>query len=167
MEIRWDDKIVEVSEDKNESTRKSWVWTQVAPGSYRVSVNGQNQTVSAVDGPDSNGKMTVRISGVEREVTVLDERAILLDKMGMSSGSDSADLELCAPMPGKVLSVLVKPGDTIQQGDSLLVLEAMKMENVIKSSVSATIETVPANAGSAVEKGELLVKFASEQELTL
>ena len=65
-------------------------------------------------------------------------------------------------MPGKVLSVLVKPGDFVQQGDSLLVLEAMKMENVIKSSVSATVEEVPANADSSVEKGELLVKFASE-----
>ena len=63
-------------------------------------------------------------------------------------------------MPGKVLNVLVKPGDAVQQGASLLVLEAMKMENVIKSAVSGTVESVSANAGLAVEKGELLVKFA-------
>ena len=82
--------------------------------------------------------------------------------MGMSAGDTSEELDLFAPMPGKVLSILVKPGDVVQPGDTLLVLEAMKMENVIKSSVSATVEEVPANAGSAVEKGELLVKFASE-----
>ena len=162
MEIRWDDKIVEVSENKNGGIRDNWVWTQLAPGSYRVSVEGKNYTVSAIHGPDSSGKMMVKVSGVEREVVVLDERALILDRMGMSAGDTSAELDLCAPMPGKVLSVLVKPGDVVQQGDSLLVLEAMKMENVIKSSVSATVEEVPANAGSAVEKGELLVKFASE-----
>ena len=162
MEIRWDDKIVEVSENKNGGVRDTWAWTQLAPGSYRVSVEGKNYTVSAIEGPDSLGKMTVKVSGVEREVVLLDERALILDKMGMSAGDTSEELDLCAPMPGKVLSVLVKPGDTVQHGDSLLVLEAMKMENVIKSSVSATVEEVPANAGSAVEKGELLVKFASE-----
>lgn len=161
MEIRWDDKVVEVSEDKNRELRESWVWTQVGPRSYRVNVEGKNYTVSAVEGPE-NGKMVVRISGVEREVEILDDRALLLDRMGMSAGDAAIDLELCAPMPGKVLSVLVKPGDVVQQGDSLIVLEAMKMENVIKSSVSATVESVPANADSAVEKGELLVIFSQE-----
>ena len=158
MEIRWDDKVVEVSE-KGES-RSDWVWTQLAPGSYRVNIDGKNYSVSAVDGPDSSGNMVVRVSGVEREVTILDERALLLDRMGMSAGDSKADLELCAPMPGKVLSVVVKPGDTVKPGDSLLILEAMKMENVIKSTVSATVEEVSANADSAVEKGELLIKFA-------
>ncbi len=162
MEIRWDDKIIEVSEDKNSGVKEKWVWTQLSPGSYRVSVEGKNYTVSAIEGPDPSGKMIVKVSGVEREVVILDERALLLDRMGMYAGDTSAELDLCAPMPGKVLSVLVKPGDRVQQGSSLLVLEAMKMENVIKSSVSATVEEVPVNAGSAVEKGELLVKFASE-----
>ena len=158
MEIRWDDKVVEVSE-KGEG-RSDWVWTQLAPGSYRINIDGKNYSVSAVDGPDSSGKMVVRVFGVEREVTILDERALLLDRMGMSAGDSKANLELCAPMPGKVLSVLVKPGDTVNPGDSLLILEAMKMENVIKSTVSATVEEISANADSAVEKGELLIKFA-------
>ena len=162
MEIRWDDKVVEVREDVNRDLREGWVWTQLAPGSYRVSVDGKNYTVSTVEGPDANGKMVVRISGVEREVSILDERAVLLDRMGMSAVNDTAELELCAPMPGKVLKVLIKQGDKVNPGDSLLVLEAMKMENVIKASVSAMVEEVPANAGSAVEKGELLVKFAAK-----
>ena len=62
-------------------------------------------------------------------------------------------------MPGKVLSVLVKAGQDVKAGDSLLILEAMKMENVIKSAVDGTIEDVNAKAGLAVEKGELLVAF--------
>ncbi len=162
MEIRWDDKVVAVSNELNRDLREGWVWTHLAVGSYRVSVNGKNYTVSAVEGPDESGKMVVRVSGVERVVTILDERALILDRMGMSTGVTSAELELCAPMPGKVLNILAKPGDKVNPGDSLLVIEAMKMENVIKSSVSAMVEEVPANLGSAVEKGELLVKFVEE-----
>jgi acetyl/propionyl-CoA carboxylase alpha subunit len=96
---------------------------------------------------------------VLREVIVFDERALLLDKMGMNTGDSGADLRLCAPMPGKVLSVLVEAGQDVKVGDSLLILEAMKMENVIKSAVDGTIEDVNAKAGLAVEKGELLVAF--------
>ena len=162
MEIRWDDKVVEVSEDVNRELREGWVWTQLAPGSYRVSVDGKNFTVSAVEGPDASGKMVVRISGVEREVAILDERALLLDRMGMSAGERHGRIRALCSYARQGANVLVKPGDTANPGDSLLVLEAMKMENVIKSSVSATVEEVPANAGSAVEKGELLVKFAAE-----
>ena len=57
-----------------------------------MSVDGKNYTVSAVEGPDASGKMVVRISGVEREVSILDERTLLLDRMGMSAGNDEAEL---------------------------------------------------------------------------
>lgn len=157
MEIRWDDKIVQLDEA---SSGEHLVWTKLSPESYSVKVGGKTYTVSAVEGPGPDGKMIIRVGGVEREVQVLDERAQLLDRMGMSAGSAAADLELYAPMPGKVLSVQVSEGDTVEAGDSLLILEAMKMENVIKSAVSGVVESVPANAGEAVEKGALLVKFA-------
>jgi biotin carboxyl carrier protein len=115
--------------------------------------------IEAIEGPDESGAMTVKVGGVLREVIVFDERALLLDKMGMNTGDSGADLQLCAPMPGKVLSVLVEAGQDVKVGDSLLILEAMKMENIIKSAVDGTIEDVNAKAGLAVEKGELLVAF--------
>lgn len=157
MEIRWDEKIVQLEEG---SSTEHLVWTKLSAESYSVQVGGKSYTVSAVAGPGPDGKMVIRVGGVEKEVQVLDERAQLLDRMGMSVGAGAAELELCAPMPGKVLNVLVSEGDTVEAGDSLLVLEAMKMENVIKSSVGGVVESVPANAGEAVEKGQLLVKFA-------
>ena len=160
IEIRWDDKVVKVGVGKGAADSQQWVWTKLSSGRFRVSVGGKNHTVTAIEGPDASGNMVVRVDGVERKLQVLDERSMLLDRMGMSGSDTKADLELCAPMPGKVLSVLVKPGQKVEVGDSLLILEAMKMENAIKSSVSAVVEKVLANAGSAVEKGELLVKFA-------
>ena len=56
-------------------------------------------------------------------------------------------------MPGKVLQVLVEPGHTVEEGQPLLVLEAMKMENVIKATAAGTVSEVPVNEGDAVEKG--------------
>jgi len=154
-EIRFEDRIISV-DSKNLPLGE---WTRTSEGCYRVLIDGQSHNVEAIEGPDECGAMTIKVGGVLREVTVLDERALLLDKMGMNTGDSGADLQLLAPMPGKVLSVLVEAGQDVKVGDSLLILEAMKMENVIKSAVDGTIEDVNAKAGLAVEKGELLVAF--------
>jgi len=155
MEIRWEDKIIKVSS----KAQLIWEWTRLSEGTFSVKIEDKSYKVEAIDGPDSSGNMTIRVEGVERQVKILDERALLLDKMGMSSVDTGADLILCAPMPGKVLSVKVEPGQTVEPGDALLVLEAMKMENVIKSAVGGVVEDVLAKAGMVVEKGELLVAF--------
>jgi biotin carboxyl carrier protein len=63
-------------------------------------------------------------------------------------------------MPGMVISVLVNEGQEVSAGESILILEAMKMENVIKSPVQAIVKTIKVKQGSAVEKGQLLIEFA-------
>ena len=62
-------------------------------------------------------------------------------------------------MPGKVLSVEVVPGQSVSKGDALLILEAMKMENVIKAPQDAVVKEVNCKQGEAVEKGVVLVGF--------
>ena len=62
-------------------------------------------------------------------------------------------------MPGLVLDILVEPGQTIHKGEAVLILEAMKMENIIKSPVDGTIKSIGINKGNAVEKNEILVNF--------
>ena len=110
-------------------------------------------------GPDDQGHLVVRINGVRRACRVLDERTKLLEMMGMSvtAGPGSGDIQ--APMPGKVLQVLVAQGDDVEEGTPLLVLEAMKMENVIKATAPGKVSSVPVSEGQAVEKGALLVGF--------
>jgi biotin carboxyl carrier protein len=154
-EIRFEDRIFAVDSEKKLPSE----WIRISEDCFRVNIDGKTHKVEAIEGPDESGVMVLKVDGVLREVTVLDERALLLDKMGMNSGDSGADLQLCAPMPGKVLSVLVEAGQLVAAGDSLLVLEAMKMENVIKAAVDGIIEDVNAKAGFAVEKGELLITF--------
>ena len=134
-------------------------WTALGPRTWSVFHKGQKFKVECEKGPDAEGNLVVRINGVRREVRVMDERAKLLEKMGMSVTAGAASGDVKAPMPGKVLQVLVQPGVSVEEGQPLLVLEAMKMENMIKAVASGVVSEVPISEGQAVEKGALLVGF--------
>ena len=109
------------------------------------------------EGPDAEGNATVRINGVRKDIRVMDERTQLLEKMGMSVAASAGSGDVHAPMPGKVLQVLVEPGHAWRRANLLLVLEAMKMENVIKATAAGTVSEVPVHEGDAVEKGACLL----------
>jgi biotin carboxyl carrier protein len=64
-----------------------------------------------------------------------------------------------APMPGLIIDLKVQAGSTVKAGDPLLILEAMKMENIIKSSGEGIVKSVKVKKGDSVEKGEVLIEF--------
>jgi len=103
--------------------------------------------------------MSIKVNDNIYQAKVSDSFDLLLEKMGISNALEKKAGNLNAPMPGLVLSIEVEEGATIQKGDALLVLEAMKMENVIKASGDGIIKSIKATKGEAVEKGELLIEF--------
>ena len=153
-EIQWDDVSVEAPFGGLDAADQ---WTQLGPRTWSVLMGGQRYKVECEKTPDADGQAVFRINGVRRTVRILDDRAKLLEKMGMSVRPGAASGDIMAPMPGKVLQVLVKEGDAVEEGQPLLVLEAMKMENVIKAAVNGKVSVVKAAQGQAVEKGALLV----------
>ena len=84
---------------------------------------------------------------------------LLLEKLGMNTTVSSAVVNIKAPMPGLILEINVQAGDFIKKGDPVLVLEAMKMENVLKSSGDGEIKEVLVRPGSSVEKNQVLIIF--------
>lgn len=102
----------------------------------------------------------VLVNGHQFEVTVrtaLQEKAFKL--LESSASSHHHHLEVKAPMPGLILKIRKKVGEQVELGDSVIILEAMKMENDLKSPASGIIENIFVAEGSAVEKGTLLLSI--------
>mgnify|MGYP001352384362 CR=1 FL=1 len=87
---------------------------------------------------------------------------IVLDQMGIKRTFEAVNTDVKAPMPGKVLKVVVSEGDEVKKGDAILILEAMKMENVLKAEGDCTIKKVLVNTEESVEKNQILIELDSE-----
>lgn len=104
-------------------------------------------------------QVLIRINGEKRSYKITDAFDEKLEKLGMSQMGERKFNELKSPMPGLVLSIKVAPGDVVKKGDTLIVLEAMKMENILKSPADVTIKEIKAQQGTAVEKNKVLITF--------
>ena len=126
---------------------------------YSVLHHGRSHRVLVQKEDAEEGIVRMRIGGGTYVVKLEDERTRLVQLLGLDKVKGAVLKELKAPMPGLVLKVLVKEGDAVKKNDPLLILEAMKMENVIKSTGDAMVKKVHTQERSAVEKGQLLLSF--------
>lgn len=104
-------------------------------------------------------KLLVKVNGKRVEVNAADRFDMLLNKLGMTELANKKINVVKSPMPGLILDILVQPGQTVVAGETLLILEAMKMENMIKSPADSIVKTVKVVKGNAVEKNQLLIEF--------
>lgn len=99
------------------------------------------------------------IDGTWCRTEVMDEQDLLLDKLGFKSPDELGEGQLNAPMPGKILEIMVSEGDTVELGDPVAILEAMKMENELKAPVSGEITSIAVSEGDSVEKNMLIMEI--------
>ena len=125
----------------------------------RYLIYSETRVTTAYVVAKNNKELTLDINGKTVTVNVKDQTELLLEKLGMESSSEAIVNELIAPMPGVIMSILVIEGQEIKKGDPLLVLEAMKMENMIKSPTDGIISTISVKKGQSVEKSETLITF--------
>ena len=126
---------------------------EVAPNTFSVLLNGRSHQVRVA--PRSDGSLTLHTDGGEYRAEVTDPRSW----RGRRHGALEAEgrQQIAAPMPGKVVRLLVKQGDTVEAGQGLMVVEAMKMQNEIRSPKSGKIVKLCAAEGQAVNAGEVLL----------
>jgi len=113
--------------------------------------------VTVTDG--TGKKMTIDIDGETFHIDIKDELDQMLAKMGFDAVAGKQVREIRAPMPGLVLQIAVEDGQPVSEGDKILILEAMKMENSILVHANAVIKRIVVSAGQAVEKGQVLVEL--------
>jgi biotin carboxyl carrier protein len=101
----------------------------------------------------------IKVNGTTHSVDLKDRFDLLLEKMGMNSATAGKVNNIKAPMPGLIIDLKVKIGDLVKPGDTLLILEAMKMENIIKSPGEGVVKTVKIKKGESVEKNQVLIEF--------
>lgn len=102
---------------------------------------------------------TVKVNGHLYQANVKDKFDLLLESMGLSGANSAKVNDLKAPMPGLILDVKVTEGQTVQKGDALMILEAMKMENIIKAAGEGTVKNIKVQKGDKVEKNQILIQF--------
>ncbi len=108
---------------------------------------------------DTRGRYTLWLDGFRYEVEALDERTRAIRQLSGATAMASGPAPLRAPMPGMIVRVAVQVGDAVQLGQALVVMEAMKMENELRAASAGTVKAVLAEAGSAVEKGAILLEL--------
>ncbi|MBI5267073.1 MAG: biotin/lipoyl-binding protein [candidate division Zixibacteria bacterium] len=110
----------------------------------------------------SNGDRIVFMLGQEIPVQVENFHVAQARKAAGIVAHAAVERQLRAPMPGLVLKIHVTPGQRVTKGQPLVVIEAMKMENIIKAKADATVSAVTAVVGRTVEKGDPLVEFQAD-----
>jgi len=128
-------------------------------GHFNILKNNKSYNAEIVSFDADEKTYKIKVNGNVYTVKVKDRFDLLLQSMGMDALATKKVNELKAPMPGLVLDVRVKVGDVIKKGEPLVVLEAMKMENVLKSVADVTIKKIAIEKGNAVEKNQVLIFF--------
>lgn len=134
--------IAEISADKSH-----WIFRN---RSYNVEI---------VELEAATKELVVKVNGTTYRVQLKDRYDDLLKSLGMEGAGVAKLKDLKAPMPGMVLDILVKEGESVEKDTPLIILEAMKMENIIKSPAPGIVKKVTAIKGTAVEKNNVLIEF--------
>lgn len=126
---------------------------EVAPGRFSVLLNGAGRSFE-VHVEEWSGRYRVHTRGADLITAVEDPRQ--WRRGGRGGAGAEGQQEVTAPMPGKIVRVLVEEGQEVEAGDGLVVVEAMKMQNAIPSPKQGVVERVLVQAGDTVEHGSKL-----------
>lgn len=136
-----------------------WSLVEVTPGYFHIIHQNKNYRAEVVKIDAATKTFVLKINGKVQTVEVKDKFDLLLEKMGMHGVGHAKVNHVKAPMPGLIIDLKIKTGDQVKAGDPLLILEAMKMENILKSPGDGVVKNLKIKKGDSVEKGQVLVEF--------
>jgi biotin carboxyl carrier protein len=137
----------------------SWDFVKLSAGYFHILYKNKSYRAEAVKSDAATKSFTFKINGRHYSVDLKDKFDVLLEQMGMNNNAAGKINHVKAPMPGLIINLKIKVGDHVKAGDPLLILEAMKMENILKSPGEGTVKNVKIKKGDSVEKGQVLIEF--------
>jgi biotin carboxyl carrier protein len=136
-----------------------WDLIEVHNNTFHILVNNKGYNATLVSHNPEEKTMVINVNGNDYEIAVKDKYDLLLQQLGISAKSSAAVNNIKAPMPGLIISITAQAGDEVKKGDGLLILEAMKMENVIKSPRDGKVKKVNVQLRQPVEKNQVMIEF--------
>lgn len=126
---------------------------------YHLLKDNRSYTAEIFKSDYLNRTYEIKINSNIYSIKINNDLDQLIDEMGLSLGSAQQINDIKAPMPGLILEVNVKEGDEVKEGDYLLVLEAMKMENTLTAPRDGVVKSVTVSKSDTVEKNQLLIEM--------
>ena len=136
-----------------------WDLVKISNQAFHVLIKNKSYRAEVIKADPVAKSFLLKINGKVYDVSLKDKFDLLLEKMGLNNGLAGKANNIKAPMPGLIVDLRVKPGDQVNPGDALLILEAMKMENLIKAPAQSVVKSVKVAKGDSVEKNQILIEF--------
>ncbi len=143
----------------SDETASGWDALEYKAGYFHILHNNRSYRAEVLETDKHLKQFTIKVNGQEFDIQVEDKYDQLIKQMGFASLASQKVNQVKAPMPGLVVDVLVEKGQEVQKGSSLLILGAMKMDNVIKSPSDGVIKSIPISKGDAVDKNQILIEL--------
>ena len=137
----------------------NWDMVEIKDGKFHIIYQHKSFNAEVLEADYQTKSFLIKINNTQYRISVKDRFDILLDQLGMGNANTSKVNDLKAPMPGLIVDIKVKVGDTVKKGDTILILEAMKMENVLKATGEGTIKTIKILPKQNVEKNQIMIEF--------
>lgn len=135
-------------------------WCATDPYGFHLLYNNKSYRARILAVDQQEKTCTILVNGNKYHVKINDQFDLLLRDLGFDHLNSTKIADLKAPMPGLVLKVLFEEGDSVKKGETLFILEAMKMENSIKAITDLKIKSIKIKAGDKVEKNQVMMIFA-------
>ncbi len=132
---------------------------KISDSSYHLLHNNKSYQSEIISSNFNSKSYEVKINNNSYHINILNDLDMLIKEMGFSIGTTKHIDLIKAPMPGLILEINVTKGQKVKENDPLLILEAMKMENVLISPREGIIKSISVKKGDPVDKGALLIEF--------
>jgi biotin carboxyl carrier protein len=137
----------------------NWDLVEIKDGNFHILYNNRSFNAEVLEADYQTKSFLIKINNHKHSISVKDRFDLLLDQLGMSNANAAKVNDLKAPMPGLIVDIKVQVGDTVKKGDTILILEAMKMENVLKSIGDGIVKNIKIIPKQNVEKNQVLIEF--------